>query len=244
MSVTFSKSGNKNLLHHVGVSPIKAAALDVAGGKLALSGVTFKVIGGGFKVKGILPFSMGELMKMGKDSVPVKAAGNSLESAIAKFLSMVDPAGKLVGLDPVVQASKPLNPSAAFAELAKKAVVVSDAGMPDKLAAAGKMYQPVRGTSAGSVYAVVAMSESMKVAVRVGPEKLSVRVEGSCVGLPATSKKLVEMGFQQSKGSHYSMHMNCGNVPIERVIGAVLAGLGMEFTTPVPVLDRVKESCK
>jgi len=116
--------------------------------------------------------------------------------------------------------------------------------LPSKLAEAGKLYQPVKGTSAGSVYATVALSETMKVAARVGSDKLSIRVEGLCITDPKVVKKLIEIGFTESKGTHFSMHLSCGNVPVERVIGAILGSLGREFKTPIPVLDRVKEISK
>jgi hypothetical protein len=116
--------------------------------------------------------------------------------------------------------------------------------VPEKLAEAAKLYQPVKGTSPGSVYSTVALSETMKVAVRAGADKLSIRVEGPCVSDPTIVKKLIEIGFTENKGSHFSMHLSCGNVPVERVIGAILGSFGMEFKTPVPQLAKVKETCK
>ena len=119
-----------------------------------------------------------------------------------------------------------------------------DLSSPEKLADAVQMYQPVRGTSTGSVYAVVALSDSMKVAARVTDAKLSMRIEGTCLESPKLVAKMEEMGFTPTKGSHYSMHMACGEVPADRVIGAILGGLGVEFQTPLPMLTKVKEYCK
>ena len=115
---------------------------------------------------------------------------------------------------------------------------------PEKLADASQMYQPVRGTSTGSVYSVVALSDLIKVAARVTGQKLSMRVEGKGIESQKIADKLTEMGFAPTAGSHYSMHMACGEVPADRVIGAILAGLGVEFQTPLPVLVKVKENSK
>ena len=264
MAVTFT-GGHQDFLTHIGVKSEFLLALKTLGGKLTLVSNTFKLTSSKYGLIGVLPHSTSSLLKMDKAGPSVEEARLLIENAIYKFVQSVDPHGVKVVL-PLPKAAKsvladvtvkpsapkvqsvaaqaavkpPLGPAPAFTQ---KPVPLPMGGI-EKLADAGKMYQPVRGTSSGSVYSVVALSDSMKVAVRVGAEKVSIRVEGPCTTQPSAVKKLVEMGFAESKGTHFSMHLSCGNVPVERVIGAVLAGIGAEFVTPVPTLAKVKESCK
>lgn len=238
MAVTYS-GGHQGLLNHLEVGQHYLDALATLGGKLTFVMDNFKVANSKSGVTGKMSHSAANLCKLPQGGNTVKQAKLQIEAAICKFASNVDPLGLKVKVKPM------LGPVPDFvAKPSPAPAPVAPAGWPEKLSDAGKMYQPVKGTSQGSVYSTVALSETMKVAVRVGADKLSVRVEGSCVSNPTMIKKMAELGLTESKGSHYSMHMSCGNVPVERVIGAILAGLGVEFATPVPQLSRVKETCK
>lgn len=243
MTVTYTDE-HQGFLGHAQVNPDFLVGLKQCGGKLTLIKNSFKVLGSKYALSGSLPASMASMMHMSPTHSMVLESRSVLEVAIHKFTKQVDPHGLKVNL-PAPYGSVAASAVALAAKSAPKvAPPASSLVMPEKLANAGKLYQPVHGTSSGSVYSVVALSNSMKVAVRVGSEKVSVRVEGACVTDPAVAKKLVELGFADNKGSHFSMHLSCGDVPIDRVIGAVLASLGGEFVTPMPIFNKVKEQCK
>lgn len=90
--------------------------------------------------------------------------------------------------------------------------------------------QRVKGTSAGSVYTVTALSETVRLAMRYKDDQLSVRAEGN--PNPFEVKKMEEFGLSKgngNNGTYWSMHMSLAGVPVQRVIGAVLMGLGIDF---------------
>jgi hypothetical protein len=110
-------------------------------------------------------------------------------------------------------------------------------GEPDcTLYSALALYQKVPGTTAGSLYTVVAMGPGINMAARVQGQKVSIRVQGS--------------NFQQYKPmflandftvheSHASIHIDCEtSVRVGRVIGAVIMGLGI-FQSPLPDLKKL-----
>lgn len=103
--------------------------------------------------------------------------------------------------------------------------------MVSPLSTATKLFQSVHGTSAGSVYFVVAISPKLKLAARYKGNSLSIRAEGDLI---AYTFPLNANGFDITKNSHASFHVE---VPTDlmaaRVVGAVIGGLGIawELTT-------------
>lgn len=111
------------------------------------------------------------------------------------------------------------------------------------LSKATKLYQPVFGTDASSVYHLVAACETLRVAVRWAKKdsKLSVRIDGS---VSANSKSILAAGFTKashnSSNSHASVHLHCTNkVMARRSLGALLGGLCKEWETPPYVWDTI-----
>jgi hypothetical protein len=106
------------------------------------------------------------------------------------------------------------------------------------LKSATKMYQPVKATSSGSRYFVIAIADGLKVAARYQHGKLSVRVEGEY--LEKFEPLLSEMDLSGNTKSHMSMHLAASDEQTAgKCIGAILAGLGVPFTTPVPLIKAI-----
>jgi hypothetical protein len=100
-------------------------------------------------------------------------------------------------------------------------------GNPVPLKNALLLGQPVLGTSPSSVYYTVAMSQRIKMAIRLSGGTMSVRVEGKPT--EAEVKTLAAAGLSGHSSKHYSMHLNVDDVPPARVLGALLLGIGIEF---------------
>lgn len=110
---------------------------------------------------------------------------------------------------------------------------------PIKLATASKLLQPVKGTSLGVVYYTIALSDNLRLAVRKissPANRVSFRVEGTAT--PAEKVKLQEAGMIQSTG-YWSMHLECEDVSMARVVGAFLMGLGINFNQQVVKFDDI-----
>lgn len=107
------------------------------------------------------------------------------------------------------------------------------------------LYQRVVGTSPGSVYVVVAMSDTINVAAKMdGPMALSVRVEGKGLDDAATVAKLQSQKLTlkiKETFKYMSQHYPCNDdAPPQKVLGAILLGSGIEFNTPLPKVAKVK----
>ena len=115
-------------------------------------------------------------------------------------------------------------------------------GLP-RLRDATAMYQAVRGTDAHSVYYVVALSQTAKVAIKMNVgSHYSIRVEGANI---SNQSKLAmqELGITL-KGDYLSGHFhNPDHVPVQRSIGAILASLGIDFDTKIPNMAHVMSLC-
>lgn len=113
-------------------------------------------------------------------------------------------------------------------------------GLQIKLEHATKMYEAVQGTDSTSRYYVIALSDKYKVAARYKEGKLSVRVEGN-IKAPTVSS-LKQCGFKVADGmTHASIHLSVANdMECMRALGALLLSLGVEYTTKLPKLGRVK----
>jgi hypothetical protein len=111
-----------------------------------------------------------------------------------------------------------------------------------KLRDAKKMYQPVRGTSAGTRYFVVAGNEDLRIAARHKDGTLSVRIEGP--GWTKHQDPMQSVGFDlHLDGKDYaSLHLNVGDdsVLANKTLGAVLLGPGLQMQTPRPSLAVIK----
>lgn len=106
---------------------------------------------------------------------------------------------------------------------------------------ATELYQRVKGTSPGSVYVTVAVSDSIKVAAKVKGNKLSVRVESPQMFTAGTLKAFNAQGLSDTHdGKYMSGHYSCTNVTPDRVLGAVLVACGVKFNTPLPDMSKVK----
>jgi hypothetical protein len=104
---------------------------------------------------------------------------------------------------------------------------------------ATKLYQPVKGTSAGSRYFMIAIGPALRVAVRwkTGPstESLALRVEGSGLGNPYTVKMLEQIGLDTKSATHMSAHLTAANdIEARKALGALLFAINEPWTTPMP----------
>lgn len=106
-----------------------------------------------------------------------------------------------------------------------------------KLKDATELYQSVGGTSPGAVYHSVAICTDLKIAARYKNKTLSVRFEGD---IKKYKSNLVEAGIGVPNSKPYaSMHLDIGDkVLAQKALGAIIVGLGVPFTTSVPVLDK------
>jgi hypothetical protein len=89
---------------------------------------------------------------------------------------------------------------------------------------ADALYQPVLGTSSGSVYYVVALLKDLNMACRIKNSTVSFRVEGS--GLQKMKVGLADLGFKV-KDDYGSVHFSISDMNLAaKTFGAVLGRLG------------------
>lgn len=96
---------------------------------------------------------------------------------------------------------------------------------------ATKIGEKVRGTSPDSVYRVIALSDRIKMAVRVAGGNLSIRVEGNPT--ESEQQKMANFGISKAGEEHWSTHFEMNTVPVDRVIGALFFGLDIDFSQKV-----------
>jgi hypothetical protein len=102
--------------------------------------------------------------------------------------------------------------------------------------------QKVQGTDPGSIYRVIAVSDRVKIAIRLkNGDGLSIRAEGT----PTTEEelKLAKAGFGKAGGEHWSIHFSLNGIPADRALGAFLFGLGIEFESTVTSAKQLGEVC-
>lgn len=107
-------------------------------------------------------------------------------------------------------------------------------GAPVRLKDAQTLLQKVKGTDSGSVYYVIGLNPRVKVACRVrnkGHKTLSFRVE-TLQPTPMEMARIKGCGLQWH-GDYGSIHMEAGDVPAGRVIGAFLMGLRVRLEQAV-----------
>lgn len=111
------------------------------------------------------------------------------------------------------------------------------ASEPVDLSAATTLLQPVKGTSAGSVYYVVALLDGIALAMRTKGPRLSLRVAGA--GLPKYVAPLESMGFHL-KPQYGSVHFEAITVElVHKTIGAVLGGLGFQNVKSIAEVSKL-----
>lgn len=95
------------------------------------------------------------------------------------------------------------------------------------LSAATKLHQPVKGTSGGSVYHVIALGADAKVAARIKNTDVAIRV------LPANNKGAAACkvaGLDEKNGGHWSIHLHPDNkLLVKKCVGAVLFAMGLKW---------------
>jgi len=112
---------------------------------------------------------------------------------------------------------------------------------PVSLSDAGHLYQPVKGTSAGSRYFLVAANDHLRVGARWRPthNSLSIRVEGDSFAKHIGN--IQAAGFDTKHG-YASLHLSCPTELVARkALGAVILGLGVTIETPMPDLAVIAE---
>lgn len=102
------------------------------------------------------------------------------------------------------------------------------------------LLQKVKGSTVGSVYYTIGFNERVKVAVRITGEgeskNLSFRVE---MKEPTNEEQmrvvqaLTVNGHSGWKGAYGSMHIDSNGVPLGRIVGAFLMGLGVKLTSQI-----------
>lgn len=102
-------------------------------------------------------------------------------------------------------------------------------GVPVTLKKASYLGQKIKGTSPTSQYVVVALGK-VNVAVRITPDKVSVRGEFQNGRDEDMATNMVALGFSDYK-SYLSIHVGLPTgVPAERVVGSLLWSIGCQFT--------------
>ena len=109
---------------------------------------------------------------------------------------------------------------------------------------ATKLYQPVRGTSSGSRYFMIAIGPDLRVAARwkqaPASEGLALRVEGKGLTNPYTVKLLEQIGLDKKSEVHMSAHLTVTNdIEARKAIGALLFAINEPWTTPPPDPERI-----
>jgi len=115
----------------------------------------------------------------------------------------------------------------------KYASVTAD---PMELCDAKRLHQPIKGTSLGSRYFVVALGDYVKVAARIkNAQDISIRAE--CTAGLGTKEQMETIegfkraGLEASAGSHWSLHLHPTNMTMaERCIGSTLFAFSLPFT--------------
>ena len=112
---------------------------------------------------------------------------------------------------------------------------------PVPLRTASQMYQPVKGSSPGSRYFVVAANQDLRIAAKWDSGALAIRIEGP--GWEKSKGKIHDCGFTtvDPKKGYASLHLSVGDDPVlaGKTLGAVLMGLGIELQTPFPVMKLI-----
>lgn len=101
-----------------------------------------------------------------------------------------------------------------------------------KLRDATEVGQKVYGTSPGSVYRVVALNSRVKLAARIVGSSISIRGEFNKPHQDEVAE-LEKIGMKMASSEHMSMHVDAGDIPVGRVVGAFLYGVDIDFDDQV-----------
>jgi hypothetical protein len=101
--------------------------------------------------------------------------------------------------------------------------------------------QKVFGTSGGSIYTVIALNPRVKIAARLKGHGLSIRAEFNGASEHELAL-LKQLGLQAKDGGQYmSTHMDLEEVPVGRVVGAMLMDSGIEFEDQIKSGKEITE---
>lgn len=221
MAITFvTKDGNMQFLEKLGVGLNLRDALDQSGLQVHLGFSDFEIrTPSGTSLQKIkLATSSNSIMKGTAPGPVVKAVCGSVTVAINKALHTYH------GGPTTIHA-----PVEDFPEAVIELPVIP-------LTDAEYLYQPVRGTSSGSKYFLVARAGHIKVAARVQGSTVSIRVVGTS---PEAKNKFLSVGLDE-KGDHLSAHFEANSQATpHKIIGAVLMGTGIPFDTTLPSVDLI-----
>lgn len=115
---------------------------------------------------------------------------------------------------------------------------------PVYLAQADKLYQPCHGTSAGSRYYLIGAAGPLKVAARIMPGRVSIRLEAPVIG-QQLREHLTEIGMKvadTAQGKPYaSLHVETDTEILQRkVVGSVLMAIDQPLDTPFPDVTVIR----
>ena len=89
------------------------------------------------------------------------------------------------------------------------------------------LHQPVKGTSGGSIYHVIALGANAKVAARIKNTDVAIRVHPVNNAGRAACKLA---GLDEKSGGHWSLHLHPDNkLLVNKCVGAVLFAMGLNF---------------
>jgi hypothetical protein len=110
-----------------------------------------------------------------------------------------------------------------------------------KLRDAEALGQQVSGSSSGSIYRVVAASDTVKVACRLASQGISLRIEGKNMTPEELAKiKQAGMPWHGDVDSYGSLHLqDVGDIPTAAVLGSFLHRLGIKFDRVIQPGDAV-----
>lgn len=98
---------------------------------------------------------------------------------------------------------------------------------PIALEVAEKLHQPIKGTSGGSIYHVIALGKDAKVAARINNTDVAIRVTALTDKGEAGCKLA---GLDKKNGGHWSLHLHPDTKLLARkCVGAVLYAMGLDF---------------
>lgn len=164
----------------------------------------------------------------GVQAVKTLNAVNGIQSAltVAPYLSNVSKAAAAAA-----ESLKGVGTAAEALGAAIKAKPVNDVILLKDAKALG---QKVKGTSAGSVYYCIALTDHVKLAARLYKSG-SVSIRAEWTDDPKEElQKLEDAGLQMKAGAKYgSVHFESGNVPLQRVVGAFLVGTGIDWKAAI-----------
>lgn len=153
----------------------------------------------------------------------------------AKKIPLAGKSSKITSLEPgdmteeddelEVEASKGFHNSQLDWDEDPVKIMTSGSLMP--LSKASKLYQPVYGTSGGSIYITVALFKGAQMAARVTNGKMSLRMEGPDIKAFQTSLADLGFGFKEKEG-YASVHYDISDESLLlKTFGAVLGRIGM-----------------